>query len=80
MLERDFNIYPGAGFKGYQAENPNIALLRLRSFTIGRKLKDDEVLGPGALKKIADLIGVATPFVRSTSSMTLPWARFLKKN
>ena len=49
--------------QGYQAENPNIALLRLRSFTLGRKLKDDEVVGPGTLKKIADLIGILTPYV-----------------
>lgn len=58
--------------KGYQAENPNIALLRLRSFTIGRKLKDDEVLGPGALKRIADLIGILTPFVTYLNSVIMP--------
>lgn len=52
-------------YQGYDLENPNIALLRLRNYTIGRKLKDDEVTGPDALKRIAELIGTMTPFVRS---------------
>ncbi|MCJ1469921.1 hypothetical protein MMC07_008565 [Pseudocyphellaria aurata] len=58
--------------KGYQAENPNIGLLRLRSFTIGRKLKDEEVLSPGALKQITDLIGILTPFVTYINSVIMP--------
>lgn len=49
--------------QGYFADNPNILLLRLRNFTIGKNLADDEILGPGALVRIADLIGVLTPFV-----------------
>jgi len=53
-------------------ENPNIELLRLRNYTIGRKLKDDEVLGSGGLKRIADLIGVLTPFVSYLNSVVMP--------
>ena len=49
--------------KDYEADHPEIALLRLRNYTIGRKLKDEEVLGKGALDKIADLLGILTPFV-----------------
>ncbi len=58
--------------QGYDLENPNIELLRLRNYTIGRKLKDDEVLGSGGLKRIADLIGVLTPFVSYLNSVVMP--------
>lgn len=51
--------------QGYEADNPNIELLRLKNFTIGRKLQDHEVVGPGALDRIASLVGTMTPFVRS---------------
>lgn len=49
--------------QGYSADNPNILLLRLRNFTIGKNLADEEILGQGGLVRIADLIGVLTPFV-----------------
>ncbi|KAG6991421.1 hypothetical protein G7Y79_00052g087610 [Physcia stellaris] len=58
--------------KGYDAENPNIALLKLRNFTIGRKLKDDEVVGQGGLARIADLIGVLVPFITYLNSVVMP--------
>ena len=51
--------------QGYDADNPNIELLRLKNFTIGRKLKDEEVVGSGGLDKIAGLVGIMTPFVSS---------------
>lgn len=49
--------------QGYEADNPNIEFLRLKNFTIGRKLKDEEVLGPGFLDTIAGLVGTMAPFV-----------------
>jgi Conserved hypothetical protein (DUF2461) len=49
--------------QGYEANNPNIEFLRLKNFTIGRKLKDEEVLGPGSLDIIAGLVGTMAPFV-----------------
>jgi Conserved hypothetical protein (DUF2461) len=49
--------------QGYDADNPNIDLLRLKNFTIGTKLKDEEVAGPGCLDKIAGLVGTMAPFV-----------------
>ena len=58
--------------QGYEADNPNIELLRLRNYTIGRKLKDDEVLGPGGLQRITDLIGILTPFVSYLNSVIMP--------
>ena len=47
----------------YAADHPEIALLRLRNYTIGKKLKDEEVLGEGGMKKVVDLISVLEPFV-----------------
>lgn len=49
--------------QGYFADNPNLPLLRLRNYTIGRKLKDEEVLASDAATRIAHLVGVLTPFV-----------------
>ena len=49
--------------QGYDADNPNIELLRLKNFTVGTKLKDEEVAGPGCLEKIAGLVGIMAPFV-----------------
>ncbi len=45
--------------------------MRLKNFTIGRKLKDEEVVGPGCLDRIASLVGTMAPFV-SPLSFVLP--------
>lgn len=49
--------------QGYDADNPNVDLLRLKNFTIGRKLKDEEVAGSGFMDSIAGLVATMTPFV-----------------
>lgn len=49
--------------QGYEADNANILLLRLRSFTIGRPISDKEMLAPDAQDRIAALVGVMEPFV-----------------
>ncbi|MCJ1335795.1 hypothetical protein MMC09_001069 [Bachmanniomyces sp. S44760] len=58
--------------KGYDAEHPNIDLLRLRNFTMGRKLKDDEVVGPKGLPRILELIGALTPFITYLNDVVMP--------
>lgn len=58
--------------KGYEKDNPNIELLKLRNFTIGKKLKDEEVLGPGGLERVAELVGILTPFVSYLNSVVMP--------
>ena len=58
--------------QGYEAENPNIDLLRLRNYTIGKKLKDEEVLGSGGLNRIVELIGILTPFISYLNSIVMP--------
>ena len=49
--------------KGYEADNPNIKLLRLRNFTIGKKLKDEEIVGKGGVDRIVGFLQVLVPFV-----------------
>jgi Conserved hypothetical protein (DUF2461) len=57
--------------QGYQADHPNIELLRLKNFTIGRKLDDEEITGPGFLGRIAGLVGTMAPFVSAPSCQPL---------
>ena len=59
-------------FQGYEVDNPNIDLLKLRNYTIGRKLKDDEVVGSSGLDRIVNLIGILTPFVSYLNSVIMP--------
>lgn len=49
--------------QGYDKDHPDIALLRLRNFTLGRKLSDEEVVAPDFAEKLKDLMGVLHPFV-----------------
>jgi len=49
--------------QGYAADHPDIELLRLRDYTIGRKITDEEVLGDEGLDRIAALLACIKPFV-----------------
>ena len=49
--------------QGYEAENPNIELLRLRNFTLGKRISDDRITAVDGLETILQLIGVMVPFV-----------------
>ena len=53
--------------KGYEADNPNIELLRLRSFTMGRRLPDSEILGAKYINMVAETIQLMLPFVSALS-------------
>jgi uncharacterized protein (DUF2461 family) len=57
--------------QGYDADNPNIELLRLRNFTIGKEISDDEVISPNGLDTIVDLICAMTPFVSFHSAVAM---------
>lgn len=50
-------------WQGYEADNPNIELLRLRNFTLGKRIADETVTGEQGLRAILDIIGVMVPFV-----------------
>ncbi|KAJ5571401.1 hypothetical protein N7535_005061 [Penicillium sp. DV-2018c] len=58
--------------KGYDADNKNIKLLRLRSFTIGKPISDEELTGGDAQERITALIGVMEPFVTYLNSVVMP--------
>lgn len=49
--------------QGYEADHADIDLLRLRNYTVGRKLTEDEVLGPRSLNRIAELFRSMKQFV-----------------
>ena len=49
--------------QGFEADNPNIELLRLRNFTIGKRLTDKEILGEGALARVMEIVSAMVPFV-----------------
>ncbi|KAJ4524412.1 hypothetical protein HRR83_002533 [Exophiala dermatitidis] len=54
--------------QGYEANNPNIELLRLRNFTLGKPIPDEVVVSEQGLQKIVELIGVMVPFVSPPSA------------
>ena len=49
--------------QGYDHNHRDIELLRLRSLTLGRKVEDDEIVGPGGLGRVAELVLAMSPFV-----------------
>lgn len=49
--------------KGYDAENPAIEYLKLKSFTVGRQLEDEALHEKNAVKIILDSIKEMKPFV-----------------
>ena len=67
--------------QGFDADHPNINILRLRNYTIGKRVSDDEVTGPNGLSRIADLVGILTPFVSFSYclSSTFPRSAVVRK-
>ena len=49
--------------QGYEADNPNIELLRLRNFTLGKRLPDKDILGKDAISHVTEIITALVPFV-----------------
>ncbi|EDU48266.1 conserved hypothetical protein [Pyrenophora tritici-repentis Pt-1C-BFP] len=58
--------------KGYDHDHKDIDLLRLRNFTVGRKLEDDKVVGTGGLSRIAELVLCLEPFITYLNSVVMP--------
>lgn len=50
--------------QGYDADHPNIELLRLRNFTIGHNISDDVIVSAKGLDRVLALIAIMHPFVR----------------
>ena len=60
--------------QGFDINHENIALLRLRNFTLSKSLSDEELMGPDALDKIGEIVGTMAPFVSVVPiSMSLPY-------
>lgn len=49
--------------QGYDHDHKDIELMRLRNYTMGRKLADDEIVGSGGLERVGELIASLVPFV-----------------
>ncbi|KAF2036274.1 hypothetical protein EK21DRAFT_96220 [Setomelanomma holmii] len=58
--------------KGYHQDHKDIDLLRLRNFTLGTKLADDEIVGPGGLSRVAELVACMVPFITYINSIVMP--------
>ena len=58
--------------KGYEADHPDIWLLRLRNFTIGKKVKDEDVVGKKGLENLLALLEVLVPFVTYLNGVVMP--------
>ena len=58
--------------KGYEADNPNIELLKLKNFTIGKSLKDEEITDSKVIDTVSQLIATMAPFVTYLNSVVMP--------
>ncbi|KAF2857599.1 hypothetical protein K470DRAFT_238079, partial [Piedraia hortae CBS 480.64] len=58
--------------KGYDADHKDIELLRLRNYTVIRKLEDDEVTGSEGLTRIAELLAGGKPLVTYLNLVVMP--------
>ncbi|KAI9748372.1 MAG: hypothetical protein M1815_003310 [Lichina confinis] len=57
--------------KGFEADHPDIKLLRLRNFTVGKRLTDKDILGDG-IGKISGVVGSLVPFITYLNSVVMP--------
>ncbi|GAB7359898.1 hypothetical protein MBLNU230_g7425t1 [Neophaeotheca triangularis] len=58
--------------KGYDADHKDIELLRLKNYTVGRKLSDDEVTGREGIDRVAELFACLKPFITYLNSVVMP--------
>lgn len=56
-----------AEFQNYPKDHKDIELLRLRSYTLGKRLTDEEVTGDDAVQRIASIFEKMEPFVSLSS-------------
>lgn len=50
-------------YQGYDSDHKDIDLIRLKNFTLGTRLSDEEVVGAKGLDRISELVGCMVPFV-----------------
>ncbi|SFV31530.1 DUF2461 domain-containing protein [Thermoflavifilum thermophilum] len=49
--------------KGYAADHPGIAYLKMRNFVVGHEISDEEVLSPKLLNQIVSSFALMKPFI-----------------
>ncbi|KAI1263144.1 hypothetical protein F5Y18DRAFT_130769 [Xylariaceae sp. FL1019] len=57
---------------GFHPDHRDIHLLKLRNYTIGHKMKDDELLADDTQEKIVDIFRALVPFVNFLNSVVMP--------
>ncbi|KAF2773684.1 hypothetical protein EJ03DRAFT_245772, partial [Teratosphaeria nubilosa] len=58
--------------KGFDSNHQDLDLLRLRNYTLGRRLADQELLGPSGLARVVELFRVLKPFITLLNSIVMP--------
>ncbi|KAF3911226.1 hypothetical protein ABW20_dc0106614 [Dactylellina cionopaga] len=58
--------------KGYDKTHPDIDLLRLKSYTVGKRISDLEILLPNAMVYLVDIVRTLEPFVAYLNSVVMP--------
>ncbi|KAI1172089.1 hypothetical protein F4777DRAFT_563148 [Nemania sp. FL0916] len=58
--------------KGFNPEHRDIALLKLRNYTVGRKIADADLHGDDAQEKIMATVRAMVPFVTFLNSVVMP--------
>ncbi|CAN9178223.1 unnamed protein product [Alternaria alternata] len=66
------SLYETVLSDGYDHDHKDIELLRLRNFTMGRKLTDDEIVGVGGLERVGELVANMVPFITYLNSIAMP--------
>ncbi|KAL0636758.1 hypothetical protein Q9L58_004240 [Maublancomyces gigas] len=58
--------------KNYPKDHKDIELLRLRSYTLGKRLTDDEITRDDALQRIVNIFKKMEPFISYLNSVVMP--------
>ncbi|SMR52123.1 unnamed protein product [Zymoseptoria tritici ST99CH_3D1] len=58
--------------KGYDGDHPDIELLRLRNYTVGKKIPSEELLGEDGAKRVAELLATLKPMITYCNSVVMP--------
>jgi len=58
--------------KGFVADHRDIALLKLRNYTVGKKIPDTYLTDAGGQEKVAEIIGSMVAFVTHLNRIVMP--------
>lgn len=58
--------------KGWEVDHRDIGLLRLRNYTLGKRLADEDVLGPEGLERVVEALRCLVPFVTYLNEVVMP--------